>query len=192
MDAKSDVESWLKNEGAKFLRRIGLRPGARVVDFGCGSAHYSIPAAQFVEKKGKVFAVEQDQKPLLELKKRARLKGLDNLTILKNRAKLENGIPANSIDVILAYDVLHYLPVSEREELYHEFRRILRGGGLLSVYPKHYRDDFPLRELAHLSLEQIVMEIIKAEFSLQEIYYERLIHDDSYNRGYILNFSPAK
>jgi len=189
MDDKSDVESWLRNEGAKFLRKIGLKPGDRVVDFGCGSGHYSIPAAQVVGREGKVFAVDEDRKLLLEFEKIARREGLSNILTLNTRGQFNIELPDKSLDVILAYDVLHYF--DKRKILFSEFNRLLRKGGLFSVYPKHYKEDYPLRSLAQLSLKDITQEIEEAGFSLQKRLFARLIHDDNYGRGYILNFSPA-
>jgi ubiquinone/menaquinone biosynthesis C-methylase UbiE len=189
--SRSDVESWLRVEGVKFLTKIGLKAENIVMDFGCGSGHYSLPAAQVVGKGGKVFAAEEDGKLLIELKTRAHREALRNIEIVNTHGRLEVDIPANSVDVILAYDILHYFDIPKRERLYHEFRRILREGGLFSVYPKHNRDDFPLRELANLTLEEVIAEIRKAGFLLLEIHSEKLIHDESYNQGSILNFSPS-
>jgi len=44
-DANKDMDRWEKEDGVKFLRKVGLRPGQTVLDFGCGAGHYTIPAA---------------------------------------------------------------------------------------------------------------------------------------------------
>jgi len=66
----------------------------------------------------------------------------------------------------------------------------LKKEGLLSVYPKHHKDDYPLSNFARLSLEEIIKEIERGGFSLREKFFERLIHDENFNRGYVLNFKP--
>jgi hypothetical protein len=43
-------------------------------------------------------------------------------------------------------------------------------------------------ELAHMKLEDIIKEVEEAGFSFQDKFLIRLIHDDYYNEGYILNF----
>lgn len=188
MNMKSDVEIWLEAEGANFLRKIGLKPGDWVLDFGCSSGYYSIPAAQVVGEKGGVYALDKENNKLSQLREKAEEKGLSNIETHITDGELKVDLPDQSVNVILAYDVLHYL--DRREKLLAEFDRVLKKEGLLSVYPKHHKDDYPLSNFARLSLEEIIKEIERGGFSLQEKFFERLIHDEKFNRGYVLNFKP--
>lgn len=168
------------------MRKIGLKPGDRVLDFGCGSGHYSIPAAQVVGENGRVYALDKEEEVVNQLKEKAEENGLGNIETDKTSGELKINLPDEAVDVVLAYDVLHYL--DRREELFTEFHRVLKREGFLSVYPKHHKSDESLWSLAPLELTDIIREIEGAGFRLQKKFFERLIHDESYNQGIILNF----
>ena len=40
-----DIERWFVAQGEELMKRVGIRPGDLVLDFGCGSGCYTIPAA---------------------------------------------------------------------------------------------------------------------------------------------------
>jgi len=181
---KNDVEMWIEKDGEDFLKVVGVKKGQIVLDFGCGEGHYSLPAAKVVGEKGRIFALDKDRKALNQLVKLIKKNNIKNIEIIKEKSKttLEN----NCADFILCYDVIHYL--KDRKVIYHELYRVLRSKGILSLYPKHHRNDYPLMELAHMKLEDIIKEVEEAGFSFQNKFLKRLIHDDYYNEGYILNF----
>ena len=181
---KGNVEKWLEKDGEEFLRAVGVKEGQKILDFGCGEGHYAIPAAKLVGVKGRVYAVDKDEQALHRLMQIIEENRIKNIEVIKKESKtsLEN----NFVDFIMCYDVVHY--VKDRKTLYHEFHRVLRPKGALSLYPKHHENDHPLMELAHMKLEDIIEEVEEAGFSLQKKFLKRLIHDDYYNKGYILNF----
>ena len=180
----SDVKTWLETDGVEFFKSIGMKKGQAVLDFGCGEGHYAIPAAKLVGEKGKVYAVDKDKQALDRLMQIIEENNIKNVEVIKKESisPLEN----NSLDFILCYDVVHYL--KDRKIIYHELYRVLRPEGIFSLYPKHHKNDYPLMELAHMKLEDITKEVEEAGLSLQDKFLKRLIHDDYYNDGYILNF----
>lgn len=185
---KNNVDLWLERDGVAFLKTMGLGKGHTVLDFGCGEGHYSIPASRVVGESGKVYALDKDTQPLNQLAKRIRNNNIENIEILKRKSG--TSLDDNSVDVILCYDVVHYF--KKRRPVYQEFLRILKPGGILSLYPKHHKNDSPLMELARMTLEDIVEEVETAGFSLLDKRLKKLIHDDYYNDGYILNFTAEK
>jgi len=181
-----DVEKWLKEDGEVFSKEIGIKEGQVVLDFGCGVGHYTIPAAKVVGEEGKVYAVDKDKEPLEKLMEVAKSEGLEDIVPVETSGNLKLDLKDESVDVVLLYDIIHY--IEGREKLFEEVHRVLKREGFLSVYPKHYRSDEPLWTLAGLELENIIEEIERAKFYLERKTFEKLIHDDSYNRGYVLNF----
>lgn len=182
----NDVNEWLCRRGELFLKDIGIKKGQAVLDFGCGVGHYTIPAAKVVGEKGKVYALDENGKALDELIRIAKSESLKNIEPIKTSVKLKIPMKNESVDVVLLYDVLHY--VDERRKIIDEVYRVMKSGGLLSVYPKHHRSDSPLMGLANLTLKDIIKEIEEAGFCLEKKAFKELIHDDSYNKGYVLNF----
>ena len=186
-DVKSDVEMWFKKDGENFLRSVGVGKGQIVLDFGCGEGHYSIPASKLVGEEGKIYALDKDKQALNSLVRLIKKNHIKNIKVIQKESK--TSLEDNCIDFILSYDVLHY--VKNRKDIYHEFCRVLRSNGVFSLYPKHLKNDYPLMELAHMKLEDIIDEVEEAGFSLQDNFFKKLIHDDSYNDGYILNFKKT-
>jgi len=175
---------WLKKDGEEFLKAIGVEEGQIVLDFGCGEGNYSIPAAKVVGEKGRIYALDKDKQALDQLIKLIKNLNLKNIDVMKKESK--TSLEDNFVDFILCYDVIHY--VKNRKIVYHEFYRVLRPKGIFSLYPKHHKNDSPLMELAHMKLEDIIKEVEEAGFSIQNKFLKRLIHDDNYNDGYVLNF----
>jgi len=187
-DIKSHIEKWLEEDGEEFLKEIGVKQGQTVLDFGCGDGHYAIPAAKLVGDRGKVYAVDRDEQTLRGLLGKIEDKNIKNIEVIKNESK--TSLDNNLVDFIVCFDVLHY--VKERKILYYEFKRVLKQKGILSVYPKHHANDYPLMEFAHMELADIIKEVEEAGFFLKEKFSKKLIHDDYYNQGYILNFKKDK
>jgi len=61
-----------------------------------------------------------------------------------------------------------------------EGEKVLKPGGLLSVYPKH------------MELEEVKKEIKNENFYLKDKFFKTLIHESRYIKGYVLNFRKIK
>ncbi|MEJ2705520.1 MAG: class I SAM-dependent methyltransferase [Sedimentisphaerales bacterium] len=182
------MESWERDGGVIFLKEIGLEVGQTVLDFGCRVGHYTIPAAMVVGDEGRVFAVDKEQDSLDELRQKARAHKLRNVRIMKTSGQTTLDFESESVEVVLFYDVLHYLDKGDRKKLYLEAQRVLRQNGLFSVYPKHTLEDEPSQEFRHLSLNDVKQEIEDSKFIFERKLCGRISHDDGLNHGCVLNF----
>jgi ubiquinone/menaquinone biosynthesis C-methylase UbiE len=188
---KNNVRKWLEEDGEEFLKRVGLRRGQIVLDFGCGSGNYAIPAARIVGREGKVYALDEKRwgvwpgEGLGELAKRAESRGLGNIVIMKTSGELKIALEAESVDVVLLYDVLHYYyfpQADDRRRLLQEVYRILKPDGSISFYPGDPDVSHNYREL-----EVIKKEIEEAGFCLESEYAGVIIHEDMLVEGHVLN-----
>jgi ubiquinone/menaquinone biosynthesis C-methylase UbiE len=183
-----NMETWEKENGVKFLREVGLRPGQIVLDFGCKAGHYTIPAAFVVGSKGIVYALDKEQQALNELQQKVSANNLENVKIIKTSGQIEFDFERESIAIVLFYDVLHYFGKHDRKKLYQEAFRALKQDGLLSVYPKHTLEDDPMQEFRGLSLSDVKQEIEGSNFVFEHKFCGVISHDDSLNQGCVLNF----
>ena len=53
------IDAWVREDGAAFLRALGISDGDRVLDFGCGPGGYVLALAQVVGPRGEVIAVDK-------------------------------------------------------------------------------------------------------------------------------------
>ena len=169
----------LESLATEVLKRIGIRKGQTVLDFGCGSGTYTIPAAKIVGQQGRVYALDQDKEALDELMKK--VVSADLSSIERMEASDKSGIELNdeSVDIVLLFDVFHlyYFPErDDRRRLLGEIYRIMKPNAFVSVWPKH--------------MEAEAEDCIKnANFNLGEELWETLIHNDkNLEKGKILNF----
>ena len=164
------------------LERAGLEEGQVVLDFGCGSGNYSIPAAKVVKNTGKVYAVDRDSSKLKELAGRMKREGLGNIETVGTGGELEFPWEDGSVDSVLLYDIFWYFTIDDRRlpQLLAEVGRLLKPGGLLSVFPEH------------IAVEALAGKVEGAGFHPEGSFSCPLVHDSSKQQGRILNFSkPA-
>ena len=185
---KDNMAKWEIEEGVKFLKKIGIKDGQIVLDFGARVGHYSIPAAIAVGEKGLIYAVDKQEQELEELGRKTKRLKLKNVNIVRTRGGVKLDFKDKTIDVVLLYDVLHYLRKIERDKLYSETHRVLKQDGILSVYPKHVIEDFPLDQFRQLHLDDVKKEIQDLNFKFQQKYCDIISHDDFLNRGCVFNF----
>jgi ubiquinone/menaquinone biosynthesis C-methylase UbiE len=184
-----DVDNWMKVDGQRFLSDLGVRKEQAVLDFGCGEGHYTIPASKLVGRDGRVYALDKNVDVLDKLKDRITQTSIKNIELINGNSQIP--LKENSIDVVLCYDVIHFMKTDERKLIYNQICRILRDSGFFSIYPKHHKKNYPLMELANVELGNVIKEIEESGFFLERKFLGRLLHDDYYDEGHVLNFKKG-
>ena len=186
-----EMERWETEDGIAFLKRVGVREGDTVVDFGARVGHYTVPAAAIVGPKGKVYAFDKNAAALTELMQRTSTSIAGRIVRVHTRGETELDRPDASVDVCLFYDILHMLPATARHALYLEARRVLTDSGILSVYPKHVAEDSAADYFKDMTAQDVSREICSSGFLFKERVCGRLSHDDTLVSGCVWNFIKA-
>jgi ubiquinone/menaquinone biosynthesis C-methylase UbiE len=176
----NDISRWIDYKGEEFLRYIGIKKNDVVLDFGCRYGTYSLPAAKLVGKKGKIYAIDKKKEFLDKLLHRADNIGLNNIEAVFFPEEKSIPLSDEYIDVIILYDVLHL--IENREKLLKELNRVLKSGGILSVFPKHHDTEMKM-DLMEIQKE---IEVVGFIFGLK--IFKSLMHDDQLEKGLVLNF----
>ncbi len=146
------------------LKEVGIQEGFRVLDFGCGPGSYFIPLAELVGPSGKIYALDIHPLAIKTVEKRAAENHLDNVMTIQSECS--TGLPDQSLDIALLYDVFHDLDQPDR--VLKELHRILRRGGILSVSDHHLKENVIISGITKSGLF-IMAQRRKKTYSFQKI-----------------------
>ena len=131
-----------------ILKEVGIKPGFNVLDFGCGPGSYIVPLAKLVGESGKVYALDIHPLAIQRVQDIASKKQLANVeTILSD---CQTGLPDNSLDVVLLYDIFHHL--SDPDVVLKELYRVLKPDGILSFSDHHMKENEIVAEVTNSGL----------------------------------------
>jgi ubiquinone/menaquinone biosynthesis C-methylase UbiE len=114
-----------------LIRRIGLQPGMRVLDIGCGPGRLTIPLAKHVGSNGEVTALDLQEKMLEKLKKRIEYNHLKNVRLIFGGAGHDHIKKKDYFDRAILVTVLGEIP--DKQRALEEIFGVLKSGGILSI-----------------------------------------------------------
>lgn len=124
------------NNPHDIIAAVGIPPGARVAEIGCGSGWFTFELEKAVRPRGMVYAL--DMQPAMLQILRARLDNWQRVLTLpcgENEFELDDG----EVDVVFHANALHEC---EQPEVHlREVHRVLRAGGRLIVVEWHLADE---------------------------------------------------
>ena len=123
-----DRNDWQQPD--RVMSDLGMKPGTRVADIGCGEGYFALRLARAVGPQGLVYAVDINARALAALKKQADQQLLTNVTVVVSEST-DTRLPVESVDVLLVSDVLHEVPEAQRLPLVQSAVRALKPGGFL-------------------------------------------------------------
>jgi len=140
------------NRAGVIIGLLGLKPGMRVLDAGCGPGRLSIPAAQALGPSGEVTALDLQADMLARVEEKALDSGLSNLRFVQaglGEGKLEK----DYYDRALLVTVLGEIP--EQEAALKEIYETLKEDGILSVTEVIFDPHFQSRS----SVQRVAREV---------------------------------
>ena len=127
----SRLRKWLMNP-VKTLNIAKVRPGQTILEVGCGTGFFTIPAAQIVGNEGRIIALDASSDYLKTVAKKVRKAELTNVEIIQRDA-LDTGLDTQSMDMVLLFGVIPF-PLLPLDKLLPEMYRVLKPGANMSVW----------------------------------------------------------
>lgn len=171
-----------------LLIQLGVKSGQTILDFGCGNGNYTLPTAKIVGENGLVIAIDESIQSLTNINREAQQGHINNIITLLPEEKDRNLTKINEIDIILAFDVLHFLERHERKDLYLQFYQKLSSNGLFVIHPKHTKNNEPMGHLSTITVGGLIEEIQQQSFQLINQQTLTLVHDSRIEKGPVLVF----
>ncbi|SYZ72749.1 Methylase involved in ubiquinone/menaquinone biosynthesis [Candidatus Zixiibacteriota bacterium] len=122
-----------------------IKSGIKILEIGPGMGFFTLSMARMVGDKGRIFAVDVQQKMLASLEKRAAKAGLKNRIMARpcSPTSLEIDDLSGTIDFAVAFAVMHEIP-DQKAALESIMAALKPGGTLLISEPgkRVTRDEF--------------------------------------------------
>ena len=134
------------------LKEANIKPGSRVLDYGCGPGGYVAGTAKLVGQSGKVYALDLHPLAIRRVQELARKKQLTNVETIHSNC--QTGLPDHSVDVVLLHDIFHML--DDPQAILAELDRVLKQNGTLSVSDHHMSQDEVLSGITNGQLFRLV------------------------------------
>ena len=128
---ESKLREWLMNP-MKTLHGAGIEPGQTVLEVGCGTGFFTIPAAQIIGEEGCLIAMDALSDFVKQVSKKIQSADLKNVSVVKRDA-LNTGLDSATIDTALLFGVLPW-PALPLNRLLPEMHRVLKPEGRLAVW----------------------------------------------------------
>ena len=127
----SRARRWLMDP-VKTLRFADIQSAQTILEVGCGTGFFTIPAAQMIGDQGCLVAMDASSGFLEEVVKKVQTANLNNVRIVQRDA-LDTGLETASIDKALLFGVIPF-PLLPLDRLLPEMHRILKPEGTMAVW----------------------------------------------------------
>ncbi len=116
----------------KTLKGAGIQSGQEVLEVGCGTGFFTIPAAGLVGDEGCMYAMDLHPLAIEQVARKIRDAGLTNVRLIRADAT-RPGLADDSIDLVLLFGVIPS-PTLPLDQLLPEMYRLLKPKGAMAVW----------------------------------------------------------
>lgn len=127
----SKVREWIMNP-VTTLQGADIQSGQTVLEVGCGTGFFTIPAAQMIGDQGHLVAMDPSSGFIEVVSEKVQSAELKNVRIVKRDA-LDTGLDAASMDKVLLFGVIPF-PLLPLDRLLPEMHRILKPEGTMALW----------------------------------------------------------
>ncbi len=127
----SRARQWLMDP-VKTLKIANIQPSQTILEVGCGTGFFTIPAAQMIGDQGCLVALDASSGFLEEVAQKVQKANLNNVRIVQRDA-LDTGLETASIDKALLFGVIPF-PLLPLDNLLPEMHRVLKPEGTMAVW----------------------------------------------------------
>ena len=127
----SKVRQWIFNP-LRTLEGAHVQAGQTILEVGCGTGFFTIPAARLIGDEGCLVAMDVSSGYVEVVSKKVESAGLKNVRTLKRDA-LETDLDDASMDKVILFGVLPF-PLLPLKRLLPEMHRVLKPGGTMAVW----------------------------------------------------------
>jgi demethylmenaquinone methyltransferase/2-methoxy-6-polyprenyl-1,4-benzoquinol methylase len=127
----SRVRQWLMDP-VKTLQVAEIKPAQTILEVGCGTGFFTLPAAQMIGEQGSLIAMDASSGFLEVVAQKVKKANLNNVRIVQRDA-LDTGLETESIDKALLFGVIPF-PLLPLDRLLPEMHRVLKPEGTMAVW----------------------------------------------------------
>ena len=118
---------------AQILQGIDNLRGQAVLEIGCGTGFFTIPAARLIGDQGSLVAMDLLSESVELVSTKVQAANVRNVRVVKGDA-LDTGWDTGSFDTVILFGVIP-APMVPLTRLLSELRRVLKPEGSLAVWP---------------------------------------------------------
>ena len=116
----------------KTLQGADIEPGQTVLEVGCGTGFFTIPAAKLIGDEGCLVAMDPSAGYIDQVSKKVQRADLKNVRVVRRDA-LDTKLDTASIDKVLLFGVIPF-PLLPLNRLLPEMHRVLKPEGTMAVW----------------------------------------------------------